>query len=215
MHSFASTFFIATLALDAFACPLTPAVSGAVNSVEGLGGSFVGRQIPAVGGDVNTVEGVAGGAIGTATGLAGGILGRDAPVDGAVAAVEGAVGGVAPRDGLRGMALILAKLESRVTPVTQELNFLTSQNATEEVITPIIDSLEAILGDAVTEMNGFVDLPIGEFDGTTQADVLQMIAVFARVFCGINRQLGAIPELTINGTDYSGDVLKPLLTGIG
>ncbi|KII85337.1 hypothetical protein PLICRDRAFT_56606 [Plicaturopsis crispa FD-325 SS-3] len=214
MHSFASISFIATLALGAFARPLAP-VSGALNTVEGLAGGIVGRQIPAVGGVVNTVEGVAGGVVGTATGLVGGILGRDATVDGAVATVEGVVGGVVPRDAPRSLAVILTDVQSKVTPLTQTLTFLTSQNATKEVITPITDSLKAILGGAVTEINGLVGQPISVIkaavDPTVQATEQDLAKIVADVICVIVTALGAV--LKIAGADV--DALKPILASVG
>ncbi|TFY77768.1 hypothetical protein EWM64_g6244 [Hericium alpestre] len=92
---------------------------------------------------------------------------------------------------------IFNDLTDKLTPITGELNFIVTGNATQEVLGPIVDDIKSIIQDAVSTLNTLVGKPVDEIlvsvDGTvklTLGDVAELVAgVLTIVFTAIGKVL--------------------------
>lgn len=65
------------------------------------------------------------------------------------------VNGLLPRD-TKNVVTIINETQYKVTEYTVEFHYITAQNATIEVLAPLVENIKGVLGDALVEINGLV-----------------------------------------------------------
>ncbi|KZT18732.1 hypothetical protein NEOLEDRAFT_1152413 [Neolentinus lepideus HHB14362 ss-1] len=158
-----------------------------------------------------------------------------APIDtsaasGALDTVKGAVsnfpkvGGVpnslsARTDAPRGVQEILIDVQTKITPLTQQIQFCNAQNATVNVLTPIIQTLSSTLEDVVPELQALVGQPIdvilASTTGTAQVTVGEVAHLVANILTLVFGALGTVTTLVKGELSALTPVVAPLGNAVG
>ncbi|TFK50534.1 hypothetical protein OE88DRAFT_1661001 [Heliocybe sulcata] len=158
-----------------------------------------------------------------------------APVDtsavsGAVNTVKGVVsnvpvvGGVAKdlsirADAPRGVQEILIDVQTKITPLTQQIQFCTVENATVEILTPIVQTLTSTLEEIVPELQALVGQPIevilASVTGTAQLTVAEVATLVANILTLVFGALGTVSTLLKGEVSAILPILAPLGAAVG
>ncbi|EPQ51455.1 hypothetical protein GLOTRDRAFT_140907 [Gloeophyllum trabeum ATCC 11539] len=150
-----------------------------------------------------------------------------APVDtsavsGALDTVKGVVsgvpvvGGIVPRtDAPRGVQEILIEVQTKITPLVQQIQFIKADNATVDALTPVVQGIEGILKGVVPELQTLVGQPVevilASVTGTAQVTVGEVAQLVANILTLVFGALNSL--LNVVGTGLA--ALQPLLNALG
>lgn len=113
------------------------------------------------------------------------------------------------------VAQVIQTTTVTITPVVQKLQFITPQNCTVDVLTPVVNDIKTILGTAVSEVNALVGKDVATIlanvDGTAQVTVQELAKLVADLVNLVFAALGAV--LAVAGGAI-GDIM-PLLVAVG
>ncbi|KAF9220343.1 hypothetical protein BS17DRAFT_787621 [Gyrodon lividus] len=114
------------------------------------------------------------------------------------------------------VAVVFAGLSNTVTPLANQLLYATPQNATQEILTPIISSIGTAVTGAVSDLTLLVGLPLevilASVDGLTilaVADVASIVAELVNLIFTAASTVLLVVDITI----YS--VISVLLSTLG
>ncbi|KAI0367263.1 hypothetical protein BV20DRAFT_1037777 [Pilatotrama ljubarskyi] len=151
------------------------------------------------------------------------LAGRGLPVVGDLSAVTDVtsglpvVGGILGRNDVpKGIAAIFADVQTQIAPATEQLKFVTKQNATVAAVTGPVNEIKTALTNAVSLVQGLAGQPIevilASVDGTGKLAVDEVATILAALITTIFTALGAV--LTLLGGAIE-PALFELLAGVG
>ncbi|KAF8549524.1 hypothetical protein OG21DRAFT_1555082 [Imleria badia] len=126
------------------------------------------------------------------------------------AAVGVFAGPVVERQALQSVAVVLTDLTSTVTPLANQLLYATADNATQEILTPIIGDISTAVTGAVSSLNLLVGLPVdvilASVDGTTilaASDIATILATVVNLIFTATNAVLLVVDITIYEVIYT------------
>ncbi|OCH84322.1 hypothetical protein OBBRIDRAFT_741784 [Obba rivulosa] len=114
------------------------------------------------------------------------------------------------RDTPRSVAAIVADVTVQVTPYVEQLKYINKQNATLEVIEPVVTNIKGVFASAVVEVQGLMGLsadvilaPVTGTVAVTVAELAQIIAgLLTLVFEVVGVVLGVVDSSILSCVTY-------------
>ncbi|EMD36152.1 hypothetical protein CERSUDRAFT_115123 [Gelatoporia subvermispora B] len=100
------------------------------------------------------------------------------------------------RDSPRGIAAIVADVTVQVTPYVQQLKYVNKQNATLEVIEPVVVNIKGVFAEAVVEVQGLMgqsqDVILAPITGAVAITVTELAQIVAGLLTLVFEVLGTV-----------------------
>ncbi|KAG1765722.1 hypothetical protein EV702DRAFT_1050917 [Suillus placidus] len=114
------------------------------------------------------------------------------------------------------VAVVFTTVFTQIQPLTDQLTFITANNATVAAISPVIAQIKTQLTSAVSQLQALVgqdsSVILAPVEGTVSLTVDELAALIASDLCLLFTALGAVLKVVIG--DVRAEVL-PILTDLG
>ncbi|KAF9653538.1 hypothetical protein BDM02DRAFT_3125522 [Thelephora ganbajun] len=113
------------------------------------------------------------------------------------------------------LEVVLTTAIELITPITAELGCIKAENATVEVIAPIVAKLKIAIGDVICDVKALASLPLERILCTLVGGVLDAVAIAKLLACLLNLVFGACASiLAVVAVSVKAQII-PILVEVG